>query len=62
MPRFKTIGIIHDHKNKTHGLGHKAYDHFEDFSQDLRFIVNLKRNTYKKCLEIFEIRISKIVI
>ena len=80
----KTVGIIHDHDNKTHGVikrmqnkninekldpGHavqeirrKANNYFEDFSRDLRDKANQERNTYKKCFEIFEILISKIVI
>lgn len=40
----------------------KANNYFEDFSRDLRYKANPKRNTYKKCFEILEMLISKIVI
>lgn len=69
----KTHGVIKRMQNKSINekldQGHtiqeihrKANNYFEDFSRDLRDKANPKRNTYKKCFEIFEILISKIVI
>ena len=66
----KTHGVIKRMQNKNinekldpgyaiQEIHRKANNYFEDFSRDLRDKANPKRNTYKKCFEIF---ISKIVI